>query len=213
VAGQALCDDGLVIDLAGMTGISVDATARTVRAQGGCILGAVDRATKAYGLATPLGVVTETGIAGLTLSGGMGWLRRKYGLSYDNLIGAEVVAAAGEVLRADADENADLFWAIRGGGNFGVVISFDYRLHPVGPEVFFCYVLFTADRASDGASATLTKPLPEAGSCRYAGCHACLSKQRRNLTQTSRKSWPMNNTRQIQLPCALDPAHLSTGLP
>jgi FAD binding domain/Berberine and berberine like len=148
VAGQALCDDGLVIDLAGMTAISVDAEARTVRAQGGCTLGAVDQATQAYGLATPLGVVTETGIAGLTLSGGMGWLRRKYGLSCDNLIGAEVVTAAGEVLRADADENADLFWAIRGGGgNFGVVTSFDYQLHPVGPEVFFCYMLFTADRA------------------------------------------------------------------
>lgn len=155
VAGQALCDDGLVIDLAGMTGISVDAKARTVRVQGGCTLGAVDRATQAYGLATPLGVVTETGIAGLTLSGGMGWLRRKYGLSCDNLIGAEVVTAAGEVLRADADENADLFWAIcGGGGNFGVVTSFDYQLHPVGPEVFFCYMFFTADRAVEVLRAT-----------------------------------------------------------
>jgi FAD binding domain-containing protein/berberine-like enzyme len=148
VAGQALCDNGLVIDLAGMTGISVDAKGRTVRAQGGCTLGDVDQATQAYGLATPLGVVTKTGIAGLTLSGGMGWLRRKYGLSCDNLIGAEIVTAAGEVLRADAGENADLFWAIRGGGgNFGVVTSFDYRLYPVGPEVFFCYVLFPVDRA------------------------------------------------------------------
>jgi hypothetical protein len=148
VAGQALCDDGLVIDLSAMTGVSVDAKARTVRAQGGCRLGAVDRATQAYGLATPLGVVTETGIAGLTLSGGMGWLRRKYGLSCDNLIGAEIVTAAGDVLRADADKNADLFWAIRGGGgNFGVVTSFDYRLHPVGPEVYFCYVLFPAEQA------------------------------------------------------------------
>ena len=148
VAGQALCDGGLVIDLAGMTGVWVDARARTVRAQGGCTLGDVDRATQAYGLATPLGVVTETGIAGLTLSGGMGWLRRKYGLSCDNLIGAEIVTATGEVLRADAGTNADLFWAIRGGGgNFGVVTSFDYRLHPVGPEVFFCYALFPADRA------------------------------------------------------------------
>lgn len=150
VAGQALCDDGLVIDLSFMDGVSVDAKARTVRAQGGCTLGEVDRATQAYGLATPLGVVTETGIAGLTLSGGMGWLRRKYGLSCDNLIGAEIVTAAGEVLRADADKNADLFWAIRGGGgNFGVVTSFDYRLHPIGPEVYFCYVFFPADRAAE----------------------------------------------------------------
>ena len=148
VAGQALCDDGLVVDLSAMTGVSVDAKARTVRAQGGCTLGDVDQATQACGLATPLGVVTETGIAGLTLSGGMGWLRRKYGLSCDNLIRAEIVTAAGQVLRASADENEDLFWAIRGGGgNFGVTTSFDYRLYPVGPEVFFCYVLYSADRA------------------------------------------------------------------
>ncbi|UQS31077.1 FAD-binding oxidoreductase [Streptomyces fradiae] len=148
VAGHALCDDGLVIDLSEMTGVEVEAGARTVRAEGGCTLGDVDRATQAHGLATPLGVVSATGIAGLTLSGGMGWLRRRYGLSCDNLVSARVVTADGNRLTAGAGEHEDLFWAIRGGGgNFGVVTSFEYRLHPVGPEVFLCFVFYPADRA------------------------------------------------------------------
>ena len=148
VAGHALCDGGLVIDLSEMNGVDVDPQARMARAQGGCTLGDLDRATQRHGLATPLGVVTETGIAGLTLSGGVGHLRRKHGLSCDNLASVEVVTADGSQLTASEGENADLFWAIRGGGgNFGVVTSFEYRLHPVGPEVFVCFAFYPADRA------------------------------------------------------------------
>ena len=150
VAGHALCDGGLVIDLSEMKGIDVDPEALRARAEGGCTLGDLDRATQRHGLATPLGVVTRTGIAGLTLSGGMGWLRRKHGLSCDNLVSAQVVTADGSLRTASDSENADLFWAIRGGGgNFGVVTSFEYRLHPVGPEVFVCFVFYPAERAAD----------------------------------------------------------------
>jgi FAD/FMN-containing dehydrogenase len=150
VAGHALCDDGLVVDLSRMTGVEVDALARTARAQGGCTLGHMDRATQRHGLAAPLGVVSETGIAGLTLSGGMGWLRRAYGLSCDALLSATVVTADGRVLAVDADHHPDLFWAIRGGGgNFGVVTSFGYRLYPVGPEVYFCNVYYPARYARE----------------------------------------------------------------
>jgi FAD/FMN-containing dehydrogenase len=149
VAGHAVCDDGIVIDLSGMKGVEVDPDVRTARAEGGCTLGDLDRETQRHGLAAPLGVVTETGIAGLTLSGGIGWLRRKHGLSCDNLISAQVVTATGDVVTASESENEDLFWAIRGGGgNFGVVTSFEYRLHPVGPEVFFCFVLYPAEQAN-----------------------------------------------------------------
>ncbi|MER5180279.1 FAD-binding oxidoreductase [Streptomyces sp. NPDC002896] len=150
VAGLALCDGGLVIDLSGMTGVDVDPDGRTARARGGCTLADVDRATQRHGLAAPLGLVSKTGIAGLTLSGGMGWLRRAYGLSCDNVVSARVVTADGRLLTADGSENGDLFWAIRGGGgNFGVVTSFEYRLLPVGPEVFFCNVYYPADRAGE----------------------------------------------------------------
>jgi FAD/FMN-containing dehydrogenase len=150
VAGHAVCDGGLVIDLSPMKRIEVDPEAATVHAEGGCTLGDVDRETQRHGLATPLGVVTKTGIAGLTLSGGMGWLRRRHALSCDNLLSAQIVAADGRLLTASDDENADLFWAIRGGGgNFGVVTSFEYRLHPLGPEVFVCFVLYPAERAGE----------------------------------------------------------------
>jgi FAD/FMN-containing dehydrogenase len=150
VAGHALCDDGLVIDLSEMRAVEVDPERRTARAQGGCTLGDVDRETQRYGLATPLGVVTETGIAGLTLSGGIGHLRRKHGLSCDNLVSAQLVTADGSILTASEGEDEDLFWAIRGGGgNFGVVTSFEYRLHRVGPEVSVCFVLYPADRAKE----------------------------------------------------------------
>jgi FAD/FMN-containing dehydrogenase len=150
VAGHALCGGGLVIDLSALKRIEVDPENATVRAQGGCTLGELDRETQRCGLATPLGVVTKTGIAGLTLSGGMGWLRRKHGLSCDNLVSAQVVTADGRLITASEAENADLFWAIRGGGgNFGVVTSFDYRLHPVGPEVFASFVLYPVERAAD----------------------------------------------------------------
>jgi len=132
VAGFAVCDDGLVIDLARMKGITVDPQARTVRAEGGCNWGEVNDALQPYGLAATGGFVSVTGVSGLTLGGGLGWLVRKHGLALDNLLSAEVVLADGRLVTASARENDDLFWAIRGGGgNFGVVTSFEFRAHPV----------------------------------------------------------------------------------
>src|SRR5918998_2428164 len=134
VAGNAVCDGGLMLDLSGMKGLRVDADRCTARAEPGLTLGEFDHGTQACGLATPLGVVSLTGIAGLTLGGGLGWLNRKHGLACDNLVGAEVVTADGTVLHANTDTHPDLLWALRGGGgNFGVVTEFEYRLHPVGP--------------------------------------------------------------------------------
>jgi FAD/FMN-containing dehydrogenase len=132
VAGRAVTDGGLMIDLSLMKGIHVDPVRSTVRAQAGVTVGELDRATGAFGLATPSGVVSTTGIAGLTLGGGISWLMGKYGLAVDNLLSAEVVLASGEVVTAREDGDRDLFWALRGGGgNFGVVTSFEYRTHPV----------------------------------------------------------------------------------
>ncbi len=136
VPGFGTCDDGLVIDLGRMKGIRVDPENQTVRAEGGCTWGDFNHATHGFGLATTGGIVSTTGIAGLTLGGGMGYLSRAHGLSCDNLISADVVTADGVFVTCDHERNADLFWAIRGGGgNFGVVTAFEYRLHPVG-EVF-----------------------------------------------------------------------------
>jgi FAD/FMN-containing dehydrogenase len=133
-AGHATCDGGLVLDLSPMKGIRVDAAGRRVRAQGGVLWREFDRETQVYGLATTGGAVNDTGIAGLTLGGGIGWLMGSYGLACDNLVSADVVTSDGEVITASATDHPDLFWALRGGGgNFGVVTSFEYRLHPVGP--------------------------------------------------------------------------------
>lgn len=148
VAGSAVCDDGIVIDLSEMNGVVVDTDNRTVRAQAGATWGEVDRETQAFGLVTPGGVVSTTGIAGLTLGGGYSWIRRKYGLTSDNLRSANIVTADGEFLTASEEQNTDLFWALRGGGgNFGVVTSFEYELHELGPEVRHVAVMYPLETA------------------------------------------------------------------
>ncbi|KPK01813.1 MAG: FAD-linked oxidase [Gemmatimonas sp. SG8_28] len=136
IAGNAVCDGGIMISLEGMKSVQVDPKTRKVRVEPGVTLGELDRTTQAHGLAVPVGINSTTGIAGLTLGGGFGWLSRKHGLTIDSLISADVVTAAGAVVKASAEENAELFWGIRGGGgNFGVVTSFEFQAHPVGPEV------------------------------------------------------------------------------
>jgi FAD/FMN-containing dehydrogenase len=134
--GLSVCDGGLVIDLSPMKGIRVDPEARTVRAQAGVLLGELDRETQAFGLAVPSGIVTHTGLSGLALGGGINWLMRKYGLTVDQLLSVDLVTAEGELVKASVSENADLFWGVRGGGgNFGIVTDFEFRLNPVGPSV------------------------------------------------------------------------------
>jgi FAD/FMN-containing dehydrogenase len=150
VAGLSSIDDGLLLDLARMNGVDVDPDAQTVRVQGGALIGDLDRETQAFGLVAPSGVVSDTGVAGLTLGGGEGWVRRKHGLSVDNLLSAQVVCADGHVRTASADSNPDLFWAIRGGGgNFGVVTSFTFQCHPVGPMVAFAGVFHPVEDAEN----------------------------------------------------------------
>jgi FAD/FMN-containing dehydrogenase len=148
IAGNAVAEGGLVIDLSGMRKVDVDAGARTARVGPGALLGDFDRAAQAHGLATPLGINSTTGVAGLTLGGGFGWLSRRHGMTIDNLIGATVVTADGALHRVSATSEPDLFWALRGGGgNFGVVTEFEFRLHPVGPEVYAGFVVYPFTQA------------------------------------------------------------------
>jgi FAD/FMN-containing dehydrogenase len=150
VAGTAVCDDGVVIDLSAMRAVRVDPAGRTAWVQGGALWGDVDHETQAHGLATTGGIVSHTGVAGLTLGGGIGFLMRKHGLTVDNLLAAEVVTAEGTVVRASAEEHLDLFWGLRGGGgNFGIVTSFQFSLHPVGPTVLAGPVFWAADDTHD----------------------------------------------------------------
>ncbi|WP_255195935.1 FAD-binding oxidoreductase [Halorarius litoreus] len=150
IAGTALADGGLTIDMSRMRGVFVDPDTKTVTAQAGCLLGDVDRETQLHGLATPLGFISETGLAGLTLGGGFGYLTRRFGWTVDNLLAVEIVTADGAVRRASREENSDLFWGIRGAGaNLGVVTSFTYRLHEVGPTIYGGLVAWPHERADE----------------------------------------------------------------
>lgn len=166
ITGSSVMDDALTIDLSKMNGVFVDEKNRIAMAQGGALLGDVDRETQIYGLATPFGVVSKTGIAGLTLGGGYGHLRRKYGLTIDNLIGVQMVLADGSLVYVDEKNYPDLFWAIRGaGGNFGIVTRFDYKLHRIGPNLMFQYTVYDlkdAERVFDlGRKFMLNEAPPE----------------------------------------------------
>jgi FAD/FMN-containing dehydrogenase len=143
IAGSALCDQGLVIDLSAMRGVRIDARARRAQVDGGATLRDLDHEAQAFGLATPLGINSTTGVAGLTLGGGFGWLSRRFGMTIDNLLAADVVTADGRLLHTNAEQHPELFWALRGGGgNFGVITRFEFALHPVGPQVTAGLVVF-----------------------------------------------------------------------
>jgi FAD/FMN-containing dehydrogenase len=149
IAGNAVCDGGLLIDLSLMKSVRIDPASRTARVEPGATLADFDREAQAFGLMTPLGINSTTGVAGLTLGGGFGWTTRKFGLTIDNLISADVVTAAGEFVRASETENPDLFWALRGGGgNFGVVTSFEFKLHKLGPQVLSGLIVHPLDEAA-----------------------------------------------------------------
>jgi FAD/FMN-containing dehydrogenase len=150
IAGNAVCDDGLMLDLTPMKSVRVDPAKRTVRVEPGVTLGELDRETQAFGLATPVGINSTTGVAGLTLGAGFGWISRTFGLSIDNLISADVVTADGRLVQASEEHDPDLFWAIRGGGgNFGVVTSFEFKLHRVGPEVLSGLIIHPLAQAGE----------------------------------------------------------------
>jgi FAD/FMN-containing dehydrogenase len=168
IAGHGVCEGGIMLDLSAMKSIRIDPAARTARVEPGVTLGEFDREAQAFGLATPVGINSTTGIAGLTLGGGFGWISRKYGLTIDNLLSADVVTADGRLVHASERENADLFWAIRGGGgNFGVVTSFEFRLHPLGPEVLAGLVVHPFARARElfDGYRRLTAEAPDELSC------------------------------------------------
>ncbi len=148
IAGNAVCDNGIMIDLSGMRRVRVDAGKRRAYVDPGATLGDFDKEVQSYGLATPVGINSTTGIAGLTLGGGIGWLTRKYGLTIDNLVSADLVTAEGNQIKASENDHADLYWAIRGGGgNFGVVTQFEFNLHPVGPEILAGLLVFPFSQA------------------------------------------------------------------
>ena len=148
IAGNALCDNGIMIDFSRMKNVRVDAGKKRAYVEPGATLADLDAATQAHGLATPVGINSTTGIAGLTLGGGFGWLTRKYGMTIDNLVSVDMIMADGKKLRASENENADLFWAIRGGGgNFGVVTQFEFQLFPVGPEIVAGLIVFPFNQA------------------------------------------------------------------
>jgi FAD/FMN-containing dehydrogenase len=150
ISGLAVCDGGLMIDMSLMRGVWVNQRTGTAHAQAGCILGDVDRETQVHGLAAVLGFVSKTGIAGLTLGGGFGYLTRRFGWTSDNTLAIDLVTADGRVVRASDDENSDLFWALRGGGgNFGVVTGFDYKLYPIGPEVMAGAIAWPGENAAE----------------------------------------------------------------
>lgn len=148
IAGNALCNNGMLIDLSTMKNVNVDPQKRRAYVEPGALLADFDQVAQAHGLATPVGINSTTGIAGLTLGGGFGWLTRKYGMTIDNLVSAEVITADGNKIRTSKTENTDLFWAIRGGGgNFGIVTEFEFELHPVGPEILAGLIVFPFDQA------------------------------------------------------------------
>lgn len=164
IAGNAVCDDGLMIDLSLMKNVHVDPNAHRACVEPGCTLADFDAAAQMHGLATPLGINSTTGVAGLTLGGGFGWLSRKYGMTIDNLLSADVVTADGQQLHASETENPDLFWGLRGGGgNFGIVTSFEFRLHPVGPEVLCGLIVFPLGEAKTVLTkfARFTETMPD----------------------------------------------------
>jgi FAD/FMN-containing dehydrogenase len=164
VAGHSTSDDGLVVDLSPMRTVQVDPGARRARVAGGALLGDLDAASQQHGLAVPAGQVSHTGVAGLTLGGGVGYLMRKHGLTIDSLLAAEVVTAAGETVRASADENPELFFGLRGGGgNFGVVTEFEFALHEVGPLVYAGVLVYPFERAGEvlRASRTVMEHAPD----------------------------------------------------
>jgi FAD/FMN-containing dehydrogenase len=164
IAGNAVCDDGLMIDLSLMKGVQVDPNARRATVEPGCTLADFDAAAQMHGLATPLGINSTTGVAGLTLGAGFGWLSRKYGMTIDNLLSADVVTADGSRVHASETENDDLFWGLRGGGgNFGIVTSFEFQLHPVGPNVLSGLIAFPFAQAKSVLTqfARFTETMPD----------------------------------------------------
>jgi FAD/FMN-containing dehydrogenase len=173
--GVAVCEDGLMIDLSAMNQVDVDPTTRRARCGGGTTIADLDTATQEYGLAVTGGTVSDTGIGGLTLGGGMGWLTARIGLSCDNLVAAEIVTADGRCLRASDTEHRDLFWALRGGGgNFGVVTTFEFALHPIGPEVHLGFFFWPQESARDAlcAARDAALALPRGVGCLIAGVNA-----------------------------------------